>query len=132
MFYRRDIKYDIEYENKHTLKPCPFCGAKAKMRLGSFSSGGFGEGGYDDWVISCTQCKCKMKLAADCWYGREYYTEEQAAEIWNKRTREINPISYTDCANAMMMMWIDKVVTNGEYNRIMDKLNAKYKEDNNG
>lgn len=37
------------------------------------------------------------------------------------------PITYTDCANAMMMMWLDKVLTDGEYNRIMDKLNAKYK-----
>ena len=24
----------------------------------------------------------------------------------------------------MLMMWIDKVLTDGEYNRIMDKLNA--------
>lgn len=37
------------------------------------------------------------------------------------------PITYTDCANAMMKMWIDNVLTDGEYNRIMDKLNAKYK-----
>lgn len=37
------------------------------------------------------------------------------------------PITYTDCANAMMKMWIDNVLTDGEYNRIMDKLNAKCK-----
>ena len=37
---------------------------------------------------------------------------------------EVKEISYTDCANAMLMMWIDKVLTDGEYNRIMDKLNA--------
>lgn len=36
---------------------------------------------------------------------------------------EIKPISYTDCANAMLKMWMDNVVTDGEYNRIMDKLN---------
>ena len=36
---------------------------------------------------------------------------------------EIKPISYQDCANAMMMMWIDDVLTDGEYRRIMDKLN---------
>ena len=36
---------------------------------------------------------------------------------------EIKPISYQDCANAMMMMWIDNVLTDGEYRRIMDKLN---------
>ena len=37
---------------------------------------------------------------------------------------EVKPISYTDCANAMLMMWMDEVLTDGEYNRIMDKLNA--------
>lgn len=59
-------------------------------------------------------------------YGREKIdVTEQAI----KMIKEIQakPITYTDCANAMMMMWIDKVLTDGEYNRIMDKLNAKYK-----
>ena len=36
---------------------------------------------------------------------------------------EIKPIDYQDCANAMMKMWMDNVLTDGEYNRIMDKLN---------
>lgn len=37
------------------------------------------------------------------------------------------PITYADCANAMMKMWIDNVLTDRQYNAIMDKLNAKYK-----
>lgn len=37
---------------------------------------------------------------------------------------EIKPISYMDCSNAMLKMWMDGVLTDGEYNRIMDKLNA--------
>ena len=37
---------------------------------------------------------------------------------------EVKEISYTDCANAMLKMWVDDVLTDGEYNRIMDKLNA--------
>lgn len=37
---------------------------------------------------------------------------------------EVKPISYMDCANALMMMWIDKVLTDGEYKKIMDKLNT--------
>lgn len=36
---------------------------------------------------------------------------------------EVKPISYADCANALMMMWINKVLTDGEYKKIMDKLN---------
>ena len=39
---------------------------------------------------------------------------------------EIKPISYQDCSNAMLMMWMDNVITDGEYNRIMDKINAKH------
>ena len=37
---------------------------------------------------------------------------------------EIKPIDYQDCANVVLRMWMDNVVTDGEYNRIMDKLNA--------
>ena len=38
---------------------------------------------------------------------------------------EIEPadIDYYYCSNAMLKMWIDDVLTDGEYNRIMDKLN---------
>ena len=39
---------------------------------------------------------------------------------------EIKPIEYRECADAMLKMWIDNVVTDGEYNRIMDKLNAHW------
>ena len=41
---------------------------------------------------------------------------------------EVKKISYTDCANAMLMMWMDEVLTDGEYNRIMDKLNEHEKK----
>lgn len=39
---------------------------------------------------------------------------------------EVRPIDYQDCSNAMLKMWMDNVVTDGEYNRIMDKLNAHW------
>lgn len=35
-------------------------------------------------------------------------------------------IGYDHCADAMLKMWMDNVVTDGEYNRIMDKLNKHY------
>lgn len=41
---------------------------------------------------------------------------------------EQHEIGYSECANAMLKMWIDKVLTDGEYNRIMDKLNAYWEE----
>lgn len=36
---------------------------------------------------------------------------------------EAKPIDYRDCAYAMLMMWMWNVLTDGEYYRIMDKLN---------
>lgn len=39
---------------------------------------------------------------------------------------EAKEIGYAECANAMLKMWIDNVLTDGEYNRIMDKLNAHH------
>lgn len=41
---------------------------------------------------------------------------------------EAEPIEYADCANAMLRMWMDNVVTDGEYYRIMDKLNAHWRK----
>ena len=37
---------------------------------------------------------------------------------------EQHEIGYSECADAMLKMWIDDVLTDGEYIRIMDKLNA--------
>ena len=39
---------------------------------------------------------------------------------------DIKPIDYQDCCNAMLRMWMDNVVTDGEYNRIMDRLNKHW------
>ena len=55
------------------------------------------------------------------------YLKEELAKVLSAQP-EIKPIEYRDCANAMMKMWIDNVLTDGEYNRIMDKLNAHWAE----
>ncbi len=51
---------------------------------------------------------------------------EEAVKMAIEALSEVKPITYQNCANAMMKMWIEKVVTAGEYNRIMDKLNKWY------
>lgn len=43
----------------------------------------------------------------------------------------IKPVDYQDCAMAMLRMWMDNVVTDGEYYRIMDKLNEFWGKTNN-
>lgn len=37
-------------------------------------------------------------------------------------------IGYWECSNALLKMWIDNVLTDGEYYRIADKLNTYWKD----
>ena len=39
---------------------------------------------------------------------------------------EPQEIGYDDCANALLKMWMDNVLTDGDYYRIADKLNKKW------
>ena len=39
---------------------------------------------------------------------------------------EPHEIGYDDCANALLKMWMDGVLTDGEYYRIVCKLNVKW------
>lgn len=41
---------------------------------------------------------------------------------------DTKPIDYTDCANAMLELWMENILTDGEYNKIMDKLNEAHKK----
>jgi hypothetical protein len=45
-----------------------------------------------------------------------------------KEQEHVKPIEYKACADAMLKMWMENVLTDGEYNKIMDKLNKAYKE----
>ena len=66
------------------LKPCPFCG-ESKYITFKKDSIPDGQCHYYDWVIRYEKCHVRMNIAADNWYGRNYYTEEEAIEFWNKR-----------------------------------------------
>ena len=41
-------------------------------------------------------------------------------------SNEPHEIGYDDCANALLKMWMDNVLTDGDYYRIADKLNKKW------
>ena len=42
---------------------------------------------------------------------------------------EVKPIGYTDCSNALLKLWMENILTDSEYNKIMDKLNNAYKDE---
>lgn len=37
-------------------------------------------------------------------------------------------IQYSDCADALLKLWMENIITDGEYNRIMDRLNKAHKD----
>lgn len=45
------------------------------------------------------------------------------------RKKSESEIGYGECANALLKMWIDNVVTDGEYYRIINKLNRFWGKD---
>lgn len=42
--------------------------------------------------------------------------------------KDPKPVDYYDCSSAMLKLWMENIVTDSEYYRIIDKLNAKHKE----
>ena len=63
-------------------------------------------------------------------YQKQKMTIEEYIQMLVDKANEPKEISYIDCANAMLKMWMDNVLTDGEYYKIMDKLNNKYKKVN--
>lgn len=62
---------------------------------------------------------------------------EQIVELINKtptvtltllKEQKLKPIEYKTCVDAMLKMWMENILTDGEYNKIMDKLNKAHKE----
>lgn len=54
------------------LKPCPFCGRKAVLRE---------KANIGTYIVECTNGNCP----ASYMIGNDYETEEEAAEVWNRR-----------------------------------------------
>ena len=38
------------------------------------------------------------------------------------------PIDYQDCSDVLLKLWMENILTDAEYNRIMDKLNKAHRE----
>ena len=58
-------------EKLPTLKPCPFCGAKPKIRT---------DGTKKFWFISCNSMDCEICPEAD-----DFESFEKAQKAWNTR-----------------------------------------------
>ena len=67
------------------LKPCPFCGAEAKIKHGF---PGQQQKGMRQAVVQCKSCGCRTVTFKQLAYERWSDVDEQAAEAWNRRTGE--------------------------------------------
>lgn len=68
---------------------------------------------YDDWNQGvCTSWADAYRECADM------VDEQPTIEP------EPKPIEYQDCANVLLKLWMDNVLTDGEYYKIICKLNA--------
>lgn len=65
------------------ISSCRLCGCKDIYFNKSTSCEGFGMF-CDNWVFRCKNCGCSLTLAADGFLGRDFYTEQEAIEGWNK------------------------------------------------
>jgi len=64
-------------DNQTELKPCPFCGGKAKQL----------SGGLLKSLVICTSCGCQTMPYYNTidYYGKTKSAEEKATYTWNRR-----------------------------------------------
>lgn len=64
------------------LKPCPFCGGKAKIvNIGDCD-------GSDFYMIVCTKCTTSTS------FGFKSRTKLDVIKAWNRRTKKVNKNKY--------------------------------------
>lgn len=71
---RREVLKELK--NSKELKPCPFCGSKAKLDVCRHSGKQ-----YDFAVIRCEKCSATIKYGIDV----EYCAVDRCVDEWNSR-----------------------------------------------
>lgn len=69
--------------SKINLLPCPFCGGEAKIKHGY---PGQQQKGMRQSVVQCKRCGCRTVTYRQLAYQSWKEVDEQAAEVWNRRT----------------------------------------------
>ena len=75
---------------------------------------------YCDDCLYCDTCDSKEFF---------YACTSKATISKMEQVEESTEITYQNCSDALLKMWMDNVLTDAEYNRIMDKLNNAQRKD---
>ena len=78
-------------------------------------------------LSDCNKCVWGTRDGGCASWDCEFIDRDEAVKAWRQLSSadpEPKEIGYVYCSSALLKMWIDNVLTDGEYNRIMDKLNA--------
>ena len=123
----------------YELKPCPFCGVMPHIYWEAWKDISPDAGVWKLEANHKDSCYITHINGTNISGRSSARRLSQLVEWWNHREElfgnseqlpsarpEVKEIGYAECANAMLKMWIDNVLTDGEYNRIMDKLNAHH------
>lgn len=77
----------------------------------------------EEWQSArCSACG-KYHTTPYMYYFDEYAYCPSCGEPMDGKDEPQTKITYQNCADALLMMWMDNILTDAEYNRIMDKLN---------
>ncbi len=84
-----EILFREKYKNHEEIeiKPCPFCGGKAKMKHGFPKTQKKGE--YQA-LIQCTKCGCRTPISHQVAFEPKWQVDYFVVSLWNMRVSD-NP-----------------------------------------
>lgn len=89
---------------------------------------------YDEWLHHLQYRWSSSRGGLIIWL-KDRKTENSSEKPNNstiskmEQVDEPTEITYQNCSDALLKMWMDNVLTDAEYNRIMDKLNNAQRKD---
>ena len=74
-----DAQPTVEQQEMTKLLPCPFCGSDAYISE-------LKQGKYPRYGVACNGQRMNCIASRNNVYGHRYFSAEEAAEAWNRRT----------------------------------------------
>lgn len=70
----------------------------------------------------------EAQKAQECWLAHVHKAFECDIDEYHIYPETVQPIDYKMCSDALLKIWMENILTDGEYTRIMDRLNKAHKD----